>query len=306
MQSVDLHSDAAAELMQQFRFIPDARLDDVMISIASHGGGVGPHFDSYDVFLLQAAGQREWRYGHQKDLSLEPGLPLKILSRFEPEASAVLSPGDMLYLPPQAAHDGIAVGDGCMTISIGFRAPTQATLARGLLEAAADQVMARVGLLGGPYGEPALPGPKLSAVYRDPAQPAVATPAELPDGLIAATLETVDKLRFDEALASRFLGCWLTEPSNLSVFDAPGTWMWTWKKTGPHPAACCWTAAAACSIAASSSSSTARPRWFRPTPRCANWPTPAAWTAPIRSAPGCRTRPGPAWPTGWIPAGSAT
>ena len=81
--------------------------------------------------------------------------------------------------------------------------------------------MARVGLLGGPYGEPALPGPKLSAVYRDPAQPAVATPAELPDGLIAATLETVDKLRFDEALASRFLGCWLTEPSNLSVFDAP-------------------------------------------------------------------------------------
>ena len=123
VQSVDLHSDAAAELMQQFRFIPDARLDDVMISIASHGGGVGPHFDSYDVFLLQAAGQREWRYGHQKDLSLEPGLPLKILSRFEPEASAVLSPGDMLYLPPQAAHDGIAVGDGCMTISIGFARP---------------------------------------------------------------------------------------------------------------------------------------------------------------------------------------
>ena len=83
VQSVDLHSDAAAELMQQFRFIPDARLDDVMISIASHGGGVGPHFDSYDVFLLQAAGRREWRYGRQKDLSLEPGLPLKILSRFE-------------------------------------------------------------------------------------------------------------------------------------------------------------------------------------------------------------------------------
>ena len=108
-----------------------------------------------------------------------------------------------------------------MTISIGFRAPTQATLARGLLEAAADHVMARVGLLGGPYGEPALPGPKLSAVYRDPGQPAVDTPAALPDGLVAATLETVEKLRFDDALASRFLGCWLTEPSNLSVFDAP-------------------------------------------------------------------------------------
>ena len=92
VQSVDLHSDAAAELMQQFRFIPDARLDDVMISIASHGGGVGPHFDSYDVFLLQAAGQREWRYGHQKDLSLEPGLPLKILSRFEPRPAPCCRP----------------------------------------------------------------------------------------------------------------------------------------------------------------------------------------------------------------------
>lgn len=221
VQSVDLLSDAASELMGLFRFIPDARLDDVMISIASHGGGVGPHFDSYDVFLLQAAGEREWSYGRQKDLSLEEGLPLKILSNFQPEEKAVLAPGDMLYLPPQAAHDGIAVGDGCMTISIGFRAPTQATLARGLLEAAADQVMARVGLLGGPYGEPALPGPKLSAVYRDPGQPAVDTPAALPDALVAATLETVEKLRFDDALASRFLGCWLTEPHNLSVFDAP-------------------------------------------------------------------------------------
>ncbi|CAB3705316.1 cupin domain-containing protein [Achromobacter piechaudii] len=221
VQSVDLLSDAASELMGLFRFIPDARLDDVMISVASHGGGVGPHFDSYDVFLLQAAGEREWRYGRQKDLSLEPGLPLKILSNFQPEEKAVLSPGDMLYLPPQAAHDGVAMGDGCMTISIGFRAPTQAILARGLLEAAADQVMARVGLLGGPYGEPALPGPKLSAVYRDPGQPAVDTPAALPDGLVAATLETVEKLRFDDALASRFLGCWLTEPHNQSVFDAP-------------------------------------------------------------------------------------
>ncbi|WP_415830141.1 cupin domain-containing protein, partial [Bordetella pseudohinzii] len=152
VQSVDLHSDAAAELMQRFRFVPDARLDDLMISIASDGGGVGPHFDSYDVFLLQAAGKRRWRYGRQKDLSLQPDLPLKILSRFEPEHEAVLEPGDMLYLPPQAAHDGVALGDDCMTISIGFRAPTQAALARGLLEAAADPAMARIGLLGGPYG----------------------------------------------------------------------------------------------------------------------------------------------------------
>ncbi|MBV7486487.1 cupin domain-containing protein [Bordetella sp. BOR01] len=223
VQSVDLHSDAVSALLQQFRFIPDARLDDIMISVAADGGGVGPHFDSYDVFLLQAAGRRRWRYGRQKDLSLQPGLPLKILGNFTPEHDVVLEPGDMLYLPPQAAHDGIAVGDGCMTISIGFRAPTQAVLARGLLEAAADQAMARIGLLGGPYGEPPLPGPRLDALYRDPGQPAVDTPAALPDGLVQATLDTLAKVRFDDALASRFLGCWLTEPSNLAVFDpSPG------------------------------------------------------------------------------------
>ena len=221
VQSVDLHDDAATALLQLFRFIPDARLDDVMISVASDGGGVGPHFDSYDVFLLQASGRRRWRYGHQKDLSLQPDLPLKILSNFTPEHDVILEPGDMLYLPPQAAHDGVAVGGDCMTISIGFRAPTQAILARGLLEAAADQAMARVGLLGGPYGEPALPGPKLDKLYRDPGQPAVETPAALPDGLVQATLDTLAKIRFDDALASRFLGCWLTEPSNLSVFEPP-------------------------------------------------------------------------------------
>ncbi|OZI45520.1 cupin [Bordetella genomosp. 4] len=219
VQSVDLHDDAAMALLQLFRFIPDARLDDVMISVASDGGGVGPHFDSYDVFLLQASGRRRWRYGRQKDLTLQPGLPLKILENFTPEHDVILEPGDMLYLPPQAAHDGVAVGGDCMTISIGFRAPTQAILARGLLEAAADQAMARVGLLGGPYGEPALPGPKLDALYRDPGQPAVETPAALPDGLVQATLDTLAKVRFDDALASRFLGCWLTEPSNLSVFE---------------------------------------------------------------------------------------
>jgi 50S ribosomal protein L16 3-hydroxylase len=160
VQGVDLHDDATAALMQQFRFIPDARLDDIMISIATDGGGVGPHFDSYDVFLLQAAGRREWRIGRQRDLGLKPDLPLKILERFEPEQSWVLEPGDMLYLPPQVAHDGIAQGD-CMTISVGFRAPDRATLARGMLEAAADQVMARAGQPAGPYAEPPLPGPRI-------------------------------------------------------------------------------------------------------------------------------------------------
>lgn len=220
VQSVDIHDDAACALMNQFRFVPDARLDDLMISMATEGGGVGPHFDSYDVFLLQAQGRRLWKFGQQKDLSLVPGLPLKILQNFEPEQEFVLEPGDMLYLPPHAAHDGIALDD-CMTISIGFRAPDEAALARGMLEAAADQILSRAGVASGPYGEPPLPGPALNKFYRDPGQPAVAHPAELPDRLTEAAMAAANKIRFDRALATRFLGCWLTEPNQSAVFDSP-------------------------------------------------------------------------------------
>lgn len=220
VQSVDIHDDDACALMNQFRFVPDARLDDLMISMATQGGGVGPHFDSYDVFLLQAQGRRVWKFGQQKDLSLVPGLPLKILQHFEPEQEFVLEPGDMLYLPPQAAHDGIALDD-CMTISIGFRAPDEAALARGMLEAAMDQILARAGVASGPYGEPALPGPNLNKFYRDPGQSAVANPAEIPDRLTEAAIAAAGKIRFDRALATRFLGCWLTEPNQHAVFESP-------------------------------------------------------------------------------------
>jgi 50S ribosomal protein L16 3-hydroxylase len=217
-QSVDLHDDATAALMHQFRFIADARLDDAMISIAGQGGGVGPHFDSYDVFLLQAHGRRHWRISQQADLSLEPGLPLKILKNFEPEQDFILEPGDMLYLPPHVAHDGVALDD-CMTISIGFRTPTLATLACGLLEAANDQIMANLGDTGGLYALPVIPGPNLSATYKDPGVPATTHPAELPQGLIDASLKAARKLRFNQALATRFLGQWLTEPPEAALFE---------------------------------------------------------------------------------------
>ncbi len=219
-QSVDLHDDRMAELLQRFRFISDARLDDAMISVASHGGGVGPHFDSYDVFLLQAHGKRVWRISRQRDLGLQPGLPLKILRDFQEEEVHVLEPGDMLYLPPHVAHDGIADGD-CMTISIGFRTPTRAMLARGLLEAAADQVMARAGEPGGLYGNPPLPGARLDGNYQDRGERATATPARIPDRLIASALEAAGKVRFDEALAARFLGQWLTDPPEAAWFEPP-------------------------------------------------------------------------------------
>ena len=219
-QSVDLHDDDTAELMHRFRFLPDSRLDDAMISIASDGGGVGPHFDSYDVFLLQAHGQRRWRISAQRDLSLEPDLPLKVLSRFTPEEEYVLNPGDMLYLPPHIAHDGIAIGD-CMTISIGFRTPTLASLAGGLLEAAADQMAARHGEDGGIYGVPALPGARLPGRYRDAGQPATAHPAALPEALISQTLALGQRIAFDEPLVARYLGIWLSEPAGSALFDPP-------------------------------------------------------------------------------------
>lgn len=219
-QSVDLHDDATAALMHSFRFISDARLDDAMISIATDGGGVGPHFDSYDVFLLQGYGKRRWRISQQPDLSLEPDLPLKILADFRPEEEYELEPGDMLYLPPHAAHDGVAIGD-CMTISIGFRAPTQAVLASGMLEAANDQIMANLGDTGGMYGNPVINGPILSATYKDRGIPATDTPASIPQPLVEATLAAIRKVRFDHALASRFLGQWLTEPPQNAYFE-PG------------------------------------------------------------------------------------
>ncbi|MGC4394342.1 JmjC domain-containing protein [Hydrogenophaga sp. T2] len=202
VQGVDLHVPAAHELLQRFRFVPDARLDDLMISWASDGGGVGPHFDSYDVFLLQASGRRRWRVGRQRDLSLRGDVPLKILANFEPEEEFVLEAGDMLYLPPRWAHDGDAVGGDCMTCSIGFRAPQRGGLAEELLQRLADEIE-----------DPVL--------YRDPQQAATDTPARLPADLLAFALDAVQRaLARPEALALS-LGEVMTEPKPHTWFDEP-------------------------------------------------------------------------------------
>ena len=114
-------------LLDQFRFIPDWRIDDLMISYAPPQGSVGPHVDAYDVFLVQAMGSRRWQYCESpiENPELIPGLELAILQHFTPDQDLVLNPGDMLYLPPGIAHHGIAL-EPCMTYSIGFRAPTAA------------------------------------------------------------------------------------------------------------------------------------------------------------------------------------
>jgi len=203
VQGVDLLDDRVHALMNQFRFVPDARLDDLMVSYATDGGGVGPHFDSYDVFLLQAHGQRRWRIGRQKDLSLQPDMPLKILAHFEPEMEFVLDPGDMLYLPPRYAHDGIAVGE-CMTYSIGFRSPSRGELAGELLQRLAEDALDAVG----------------SALYRDAKQAAVAQSGEIPEALVEFAREAlVDALR-DPLAVRRVLGEYLSEPKGHVSFDS--------------------------------------------------------------------------------------
>lgn len=201
VQGVNLYHAAADALMQQFRFIPDARLDDLMISYATDTGGVGPHFDSYDVFLLQAHGQRRWRIGAQKDLSLVEGMPLKILKNFQAEQEFVLEPGDMLYLPPHYAHDGIAIGE-CMTYSVGFRAPAYQELGEAFLQFMADSIE-----LPGRYADPDLAPSK--------------HPAEISSAMLHRVAAEVAKIRFHESDIAIFLGEYLSEPKSNVFFESP-------------------------------------------------------------------------------------
>ena len=204
VQGLDLHLAAAHELLARFRFVPDARLDDLMLSYASDGGGVGPHLDSYDVFLIQVHGRRRWRIGRARDRSFVEGLPLKILRHFEPEHDWVLEPGDMLYLPPQWAHDGVAVGE-CMTASVGFRAPGPAEVAHELLSRLAEDI------------EPAA----RERLYGDAGQPATATPGAIPPALQAFAADALQQALRDPQALARALGEWLTEPKPRVWFDAP-------------------------------------------------------------------------------------
>lgn len=127
VQAVDQFVPEVAELLEEFKFLPKWRIDDVMISFATPGGGVGPHFDNYDVFLLQGFGKRRWQIGQMcnSDSPLLEHADLKILAEFAQTEEWVLEPGDMLYLPPLLAHCGTAEDD-CMTYSVGFRAPSAA------------------------------------------------------------------------------------------------------------------------------------------------------------------------------------
>jgi 50S ribosomal protein L16 3-hydroxylase len=205
VQGVDLHDEAAHRLLQRFRFVPDARLDDLMVSFATDGGGVGPHVDAYDVFLLQLKGRRRWRIGPVTDTTLVQGAPLKLLKRFHPTLDWLLNPGDMLYLPPFWGHDGVAVGE-CMTGSIGFRAPGSTTLLRDLLQRVADD------LPDAAEGE---------SIYRDPRQRGAASPARIPQALQVFAGEAWRRLLKSRGMLERALGETLTEPKAQVWFEPP-------------------------------------------------------------------------------------
>jgi 50S ribosomal protein L16 3-hydroxylase len=201
VQGLNLYSDEADALLRRFAFVPFARLDDLMASYAVPGGGVGPHCDSYDVFLLQGFGRRRWRYGRQRDLSLVPGLPLKILRTFTPEQGEVLLPGDMLYLPPQYAHEGVALED-CTTYSIGFRAASGQELAVDFLDFLGDAIT-------------------VEGRYADPDLVSTNEPARIGRRMQRRTADLLKRIRWDADTVARFLGSSLSEPKPAVVFDPP-------------------------------------------------------------------------------------
>ena len=203
VQGVDLHDDAAHALLQRFRFVPDARLDDVMASYAVAGGGVGAHVDSYDVFLVQTRGRRRWRISRQRDQRLLDGAPLRLLAEFRPSQDWVLEPGDVLYLPPGVAHEGTALDD-CITCSVGFRSlPWSALLA--------------------PLAELLAARRALRTRYRDRTQQATRAPARLPAAMERAFAAALGGAWPADALRSALLGT-LSEPKDGVYFErAPRT-----------------------------------------------------------------------------------
>jgi 50S ribosomal protein L16 3-hydroxylase len=201
VQGVNHALPAAQKLLERFAFIPYARLDDLMVSYAPRGGGVGPHFDSYDVFLIQGEGRRRWRISDQRDLALVDDAPLRILRRFRPAREWVLRPGDVLYLPPRCAHEGIALGD-CITYSVGFRAPSARELGARFLDYLQDNLA-------------------LDGIYEDRGLRPARRPGWLADDMVRRMLGMLRRIRWSNADAVRFLGTYLTEPRDPVRFIRP-------------------------------------------------------------------------------------
>ena len=246
VQGMDLHVDSARALLNRFRFVSDARLDDLMVSFASDGGGVGAHVDSYDVFLLQLEGRRHWsiappvrssparqrssgrqaravdrlREGEPDDRSDRPGTgatsALRHLDAFEPTQQWLLEPGDMLYLPPGWGHDGVALGP-CLTASIGFRSPTPAQWLSAIHATLEDEEV-----------------PALALPFRDGGARASDQPGQIPDSLADHFLDWQRRWRPSPDQLERALGRLLTEPKPQVWFDPDETWAGRSLSDGRH------------------------------------------------------------------------
>ncbi len=204
IQDTQHFSYEAHQLLQQFNFIPTARIDDLMVSYAVKGGGVGPHFDSYDVFLLQGEGERRWQISAQRDLSLAPNLPLKILANFSVEQEWVLKTGDMLYLPPGYAHHGVAETD-CVTWSIGFRAPSKLELSHAYLDFLRDEIVA-------------------DGLYEDRDLQPTDAPGSIDRAMqtrLTKIFARVTDLSAQPQMMKKFAGRYFSEPKSHIYFDAP-------------------------------------------------------------------------------------
>ena len=205
VNGLNLHSAEADALLARFSFVPWSRLDDVMISYAVDGGGVGPHVDSYDVFLLQGPGRRRWRLMPPatggKPFRDVAKAPLKLIADFRPTQDMTLEPGDMLYLPPGWGHDGTAIGT-CQTYSIGFRAPDGAELSAAFLDFLHER-----GFEDRPY--------------RDPDRKPAAHPARIDAHMIDHAIGALGRIRWTRATVAEFLGRHLSEPKQYVLFEAP-------------------------------------------------------------------------------------
>ena len=202
VQNINHYFPFAESFLNLFKFIPYARLDDLMISYATKKGSVGPHFDSYDVFLFQAQGAREWKISDQKKFTLDKKSSIKIITNFKSKNSWVLKPGDMLYLPPNIGHWGISQSDDCLTYSIGFRAPGTFEIQSKFLDFIQDHLITNE-----------------NEIYKDPNLTPQKNPAEISSNMTKAMRNIVDRLRWDKSSINHFIGQLLSEPIESSIFE---------------------------------------------------------------------------------------
>jgi len=194
VQEADRHNESCAALLERFRFAPNWRLDDLMVSYATDGGGVGPHIDRYDVFLIQAHGRRRWRIASTPltEVRLTPGIALPLLENFRPDQEWLLEPGDMLYLPPLIAHEGVAVGE-CITCSVGFRTPDPRELCASFITRLSPDELDRIR-----YTDPDLQTPEHLGEIPEEAREQLRRKAQ---GLFA-----------EGGAFDRWIGCFVTHP----------------------------------------------------------------------------------------------